>query len=173
MGPERRYWGPVGPWPSSLTPHGETAGGLVPVDMWALLDVGRTGETTTLYIGALGVVLASLAVILHASRRSLFFGSLALLTPLLATADRNPVREVASLLLPGWSAFEDHVPSRALFVVVFALAVLVGIAVDRPLRLMPWVAVLATVQSAIVLVVLAVIAWYLFTGPLHGLAVPR
>jgi hypothetical protein len=89
----------------------------------------------------------------------MFFGATAVLTLLLVTEQRNPVRNLASLTVPGWTVFEDHLPTRALLIVVFSLAVLAAWALDRPLATMRLVPYLVALEGAAILVLIGGVSW--------------
>jgi hypothetical protein len=137
-------------------PIGLTIGGLSPSAVWAFLGGGPLGELRTVYTGALGLALAGLALLLRPNRQTVFFAASAILALLLMTAVRNPIRELASLTLPGWRVFEDHVPTRALPYVVFCLAVLAAWALDRPRSTLRWLPVLVMLEMSAILVLIGI-----------------
>ena len=133
---------------------GPTNAGLLRTDLWALVGAGPLNEMRSLYTGALGLAAASAVILVRRDRYTLFFLFMCLVVPLLSTQHPTPVRQLASLTIPGWTSFADHVPTRALVLTVFGMAVLAALALDRVTRaLLMGIAVIAVLEGAVILLV--------------------
>ncbi len=88
----------------------------------------RAGHELTVYLAFLPLVLALLAVVRERSRPVLFFGGLALFGLIFTLGTATPLFTIVYYLLPGlrWV----RTPSRAIFFVALAVAVLAGYGFD-------------------------------------------
>ncbi len=92
------------------------------------LPSSKAGHELTIYLGFLPLVLALLALVHERSRPVLFFGGLALFCLIFTLGINTPLFAIVYYLLPGLSWMRT--PSRAVFLVALAVAVLAGYGFD-------------------------------------------
>lgn len=91
-------------------------------------EYGRYWETYG-YIGIAPLLLSGCALFVQRGKVALGFGIVGVLSLVMAFGSHNPLYQVLYEIMPGFDKF--RIPSRALFVLGFAAAVLTGIGVDR------------------------------------------